>query len=224
MTQSIPEKTSVEQIQDQRFTQMIAEEEASNGEVGCGQLANSDFLAYLNNRSINIDDDNLRILLQRHLGHILTERDFDSIISQVNRSVESVVASRNALPTNILQHQAEIVEHIPAAILQQFFKVELGEFLADAAIGQVIKLTHSFIHKAVLQPRHTWPNPIWVLKSAYVFYITQAASLDEAIEKVRVQHPQEIGELEVVKVGGVLAPNQVIALDVNGIELGRGRV
>ncbi len=163
----------------------------------------------------------MRILLQKHLGHILTERDFDSIISQVSRSVESVVASTNALPTNILQHQAEIVEHIPGTILQQFLQVELGEFLPDTAIAQVIKFTHSIVHKAVLQPRHTWPNPIWVLKSALKFYIAQAASLDDAIEQIRVQHSQETGELEAVKVGGVLAPNQVIALDVNGIELGR---
>jgi hypothetical protein len=45
--------------------------------------------------------------------------------------------------------------------------------------------------------------------------------MEGLIEHVRVQHPQETGELEPVKVGGVLAPNQVIAVDVNGIELGR---
>jgi hypothetical protein len=216
MTQSIPSDTSVEQqIQDQRFMEMIAAEEASNGEVGCGREKNGNFLKFLNNRSINIDDDNFRSLLQTHLGHVLTERDFDSIVSQVSRKIESVVASANALPVNITQHQAEIVENIPTAILQQFLQVELGEFLSSDSIAQVIEFTHKVVHKAVLQPRHTWPNPIWVLKSGSKFYIAQAASLDEALDFVRVQHPQETGELEAVKAGGMLAPNQVIALDVN---------
>jgi hypothetical protein len=215
MTQSTHKDTSVEQIQDQRFMEMIAAEEASNGEVGCGQLANTDFLAYLKIRSINIDDENFRSLLQTHLGQVLTEHDFDSIISQVSRKIESVVASTNAIPSTQSQHQAEIVENIPTAILQQFLQVELGEFLPDAAIAKIVEFTHKVVHKAVLQPRHTWPNPIWVLKSGSKFYIAQAASLDEALDFVRVQHPQERGELEAVKAGGVLAPNQVIALDVN---------
>jgi hypothetical protein len=215
MTQSIPSSKSVEQSQDERLMELIAAEDASNGEVGCGRVANGNFLEFLNNRSINIDDDNFRSLLQTHLGHVLTERDFDSIISQVSRKIESVVASAFALPSTQSQHQAEIVEHIPTAILQQFLQVELGEFLPDAVIARIVEFTHKVVHKAVLQPRHTWPNPIWVLKSGEKFYIAQAASLDEAIEQVRVQHPQETGELEAVKAGGMLAPNQVIALNFN---------
>ncbi|MEM9925449.1 MAG: hypothetical protein AAF915_17130, partial [Cyanobacteria bacterium P01_D01_bin.50] len=82
-------------------------------------------------------------------------------------------------------------------------------------IEQTIKYTQLAIHLAVLQPRNTWLPPIWVLKSAEKFYIAQATDLEKAIALVKAQQPQETGELEVVKVGGMLAPNQIIALDVN---------
>jgi len=45
-------------------------------------------------------------------------------------------------------------------------------------------------------------------------YIAQASSLDAAIAQVKAQYPDETGELQVIKVGGVLAPNQVICLDL----------
>ncbi|GAA6615833.1 hypothetical protein [Scytonema sp. NUACC26] len=215
MTQSIPSDTSAEKIKDQHFMEMIAAEDVSNGEVGCGQLANTDFLAYLKVACINIDEESLRNLLQTHLGQVLTERDFDSIISQVSRYIESVAASANSLPTSIAQHQSDQTEHIPTTILQQLLQIQLGDFLQEGAIAQVIEFTHKVVHQAVLQPRHTWPNPIWVLKEGDTFYIAQAVSPDEAIEIVLAQHPLITSELEVVKVGGVLAPNQVIVLDTN---------
>lgn len=81
--------------------------------------------------------------------------------------------------------------------------------------AEIIEYIHTIVHKAVLQPRHTWPDPIWVLKSEEKIYIAQSATLEEAITQVKVQYKDVSGELEVVKVGGVLAPNQVIALDLN---------
>lgn len=73
------------------------------------------------------------------------------------------------------------------------------------------------IHFSVLQPRHTWSNPTWIMKSGVTIYIAQAITLDEAVALVKEQYPH-VGELEVVKVGGVLAPNQVVAVDVFGEE------
>ena len=39
--------------------------------------------------------------------------------------------------------------------------------------------------------------------------------LDNELAKVKTQHPQETGKLEVITVGGILAPDQVISLDAN---------
>jgi hypothetical protein len=89
----------------------------------------------------------------------------------------------------------------------------LGEFCNDADIEQIVQFTHQIIHKAVLHPRYTWPKPIWVLRSGEKIYIAQASGLEIAIAKVREQNPEETGELQVVKVGGLLAPDPVISLD-----------
>jgi hypothetical protein len=89
----------------------------------------------------------------------------------------------------------------------------LGEFCNDADIEQIVQFTHQAIHKAVLHPRHTWPKPIWVLRSGEKIYIAQASEPEVAIAKVREQNPEETGELQVVKVGGLLAPDQVISLE-----------
>jgi hypothetical protein len=45
-------------------------------------------------------------------------------------------------------------------------------------------------------------------------YIAQASSLDAAIAQVKAQYPDESGELQVIKVGGVLALLQVICLEL----------
>jgi hypothetical protein len=52
-----------------------------------------------------------------------------------------------------------------------------------------------------------------VLRSGEKIYIAQASGLEVAIAKVREQNPEATGELQVVKVGGLLAPDQVISLD-----------
>jgi len=47
------------------------------------------------------------------------------------------------------------------------------------------------------------------------FQQRDAAGIEEAIAKVKTQHPQKTRTLEVITVGGILAPDQVISLDIN---------
>jgi len=187
--------------------ELVAAEDASNGEVGCG-VASDKIIAYLSNRSKNIDYDNFRELLREHLGHILTECDYDKIISQVTRYIESIVAGVDHPTTNI-----NTVEHIPTTKLQQLLVDELGEYLPQISLSAVTQYTQQAIHFSVSQPRHTWSNPTWVMKTGIKIYIVQAITVDVAIAIVKEQYP-ELGELQVVTVAGVLAPNQVIAVDI----------
>ena len=53
------------------------------------------------------------------------------------------------------------------------------------------------------------------MKSAATIYIAQAITVDAAIALVKEEYPH-MGELEVLTVGGLLAPNQVIAVNVCG--------
>ncbi|MBA3920381.1 MAG: hypothetical protein H0X31_01210 [Nostocaceae cyanobacterium] len=206
MTQSIHTATT-DELQTQRLMELIAAEDASNGEVGCG-VTSEKFTTYLSNRSQNINSDNLRQLLREHLGHILTEYDYDKIISQVSGYIESIIADVNHPTTNI-----DVFEHIPTTKLQQLLVDELGEYLPQTSIAAVNRYTQQAINFSVLQPRHTWSNPTWVMKSCLTIYIVQAITLDTAIAMIKEQHPH-VGELEVVKVGGVLASNQVITVDI----------
>lgn len=212
MTQSIPSSTARDSIQVQRLMELIEAEDASGGEVGCG-VPSDKLRAYINNRSINISDDNFRQLLREYLGHILTERDYDRIISTVSRYIESIVAGVNNYPTSDI----DTVEHIPTTKLLSFLVDELSEHLPQTTIDTITQYTQQAIHFLVLQPRHTWSNPTWVMKSGVTIYIAQAITLASAIALVKLQYPH-VGELEVVKVGGVLAPNQVVAVDVFGEE------
>jgi hypothetical protein len=112
-----------------------------------------------------------------------------------------------------------VPEHIPSEALKDIFSAELG---AESALGSLLQFCHQVIHRAVLQPRHTWAQPTWVLKSKTQIYIAQATGIEAAIAQVKTQHPQETGSLEVLTVGGILAPNQVIALDVEALSQGAG--
>ena len=60
---------------------------------------------------------------------------------------------------------------------------------------------------SLLRSGNEWYSPIWVLIGETQIYIAQAAGIEEAIAKVKTQHPQEIGRLEVITVGGILAPD-----------------
>ncbi|MGL5064307.1 MAG: hypothetical protein ACRC62_30340 [Microcoleus sp.] len=91
----------------------------------------------------------------------------------------------------------------------------MAEFCSSSAIEQIVLHARQVIHNSILQPRHKWPQPIWVLNSIEKVYVVQASSLDAAIARVKAQYPHETGELRVIKVGGLLAPDRVISLDLN---------
>ncbi|BAZ36768.1 hypothetical protein NIES4101_26880 (plasmid) [Calothrix sp. NIES-4101] len=214
MTQSISSKAN-DLLPTQRLMELIEAEDAANGEVGCG-VASDKLSQYLDKRSININGENLRQLLREHLGHILTERDFDAIISQVSRHICSMVAEFNESICDVRRTSevdGDIIEYISNSELKKYFQSELEEFLSKDFIEQIIQRTHSIIHQSVLQPRHSWLSPIWVFKGGDKFYIVSSATLHVAMENVKAQYPHIVGELEVVKVGGILAPNQVVEVD-----------
>jgi hypothetical protein len=198
--------------------ELVEAEDAANGEVGCGRNLGNKPLVYLKTCGINISDEKLRSLLREYLGHLLMEVDFDSIVTQVSYFVESLVvqeSTRSSNPQPKLTPKESVAEYIPTPELKQCIESELAEFCSSSAIEQIVLHARQVIHNSILQPRHKWPQPIWVLSALKKLYVTQASSLDAAIDRVKAQYPQETGELQVIKVGGILAPNQVISLDLN---------
>jgi hypothetical protein len=220
MTQSIPTQPKAatnEGTRHQRLMELIEAEDAANGEVGCGRDSGNRISGSCSTREIALVDEKLKSFLQEHLGHILREPDFDAIATQIQRQIESLVipASRQSLGSEPPPASTTVTAHVPTEALKELFQSQLAEFCSEAALEQLIQFSHQIIHKAVLRPRHTWSTPIWVLRGETQIYIAQAAGIEEAIAKVKTQHPQEIGELEVITVGGILAPDQVISLDIN---------
>jgi hypothetical protein len=202
----------------QQLLQGVEAEDASNGEVGCGRDWGEKLPVYLATKGINVSPEGLRTLLREHLGHLLMERDFDSIVNQVTRFIEPLVVeahtpSSSSKSVSRKAPNQTIPEHIPTEELKQRLVEDLGEVLTLKDIEQTIEFAHQVVHQAVFRPRHTWPDPIWVLATQGRLYIAQAATLDGAIAKVREQYPNETEELEPVTVGGILAPDQAIALD-----------
>ncbi|NJL40652.1 MAG: hypothetical protein HC833_12230 [Leptolyngbyaceae cyanobacterium RM1_406_9] len=220
MTQSLPTQpkaTSDKAARHQRLLELVEAEDAANGEVGCGRDLGKGLSGYLSIRGVVLDDEQLKSLLREHLGHILMEPDFDSITTQIQHRLESLVVQSldSSSSSASLLDSTNIIEHIPTEALKELFQSQLAEFCSEATLEQLIQFSHQIIHKAVLRPRHTWSNPIWVLRSETQIYIAQTAGIEEAIAKVKTQHPQETGKLEVITVGGILAPDQVISLDTN---------
>ncbi|MEG4273900.1 MULTISPECIES: hypothetical protein [unclassified Microcoleus] len=214
---SEPQSTINDTIRHQRLMELVEAEDAANGEVGCGRNLGDRPSVYLKTCGINISDEKLRNLLREYLGHLLMEVDFDSIVTQVSYFIESLVvqeSTRTSNPQPKLAPFESVAEYIPARELKQCIESELGEFCSSSAIEQIVLYTCQVINNCVLQPRHKWPQPIWVLSSLEKVYIAQASSLDAAIARVKAQYPQETGELQVIKVGGILAPDRVISLDL----------
>jgi hypothetical protein len=214
---SQPQSTIDDTTSYPRLMELIEAEDAANGEVGCGRNLGNKPSVYLKTCGINISDEKLRNLLREYLGHLLMELDFDSIINQVSHFVESLVVQEHTQLEQTrpaLMLLESVFEQIPAKELKQCIESELGEFCSETAIKQIVQYTGQVIHYSILQPRHKWPKPIWVLSVLEKVYIAQASSLDAAIAQVKAQYPDESGELQVIKVGGVLAPNQVICLDL----------
>lgn len=220
MTQSIPAQpkaASEEAARHQRLLELVEAEDAANGEVGCGRDLGKGLPEYFSTRGVALDDEKLKRLLQEHLGHILMEPDFDSITIQIQRRLESLVVQSldSSSSSASLLDSTNITEHISTEELRELFQPQIADFCFEDTLEQLIGLSHQIIHKAVLQPRHTWSKPIWVLQSETQIYIVQETGIEEAIANVRTQHPQESGKLEVITVGGILAPDQVISLDTN---------
>ena len=215
---SEPQSTINDPTHHQRLMELVEAEDAANGEVGCGRNFGDRPSVYLKTCGINISDEKLRNLLREYLGHLLMEVDFDSIVTQVSYFVESLVvqeSTRSANPQPKLKPLESVAEYIPARELKQCIESELGEFCSSRAIEQIVLYARQVIHNSILQPRHKWFQPIWVLNSMEKVYIAQASSLDAVIARVKAQYPHETGELQVIKVGGLLAPNQVISLDLS---------
>lgn len=220
MTQSIPAQpkaASDEAAYHQRLMELVEAEDAANGEVGCGRDLGKGLSGYLSTRGFALDDEQLKSLLQEHLGHILTEPDFDSIATQIQRRLESLVMQSpdSSSSSASLLDLTNVTEHIPTEELRELFESQIVDFCSEATLEQLIGLSHQIIHKAVLQPRHTWSKPIWVLRGETQIYIVQETGIEAAISKVKTQHPQETEKLEVITVGGILSPDQVISLDIN---------
>ena len=217
MTQSIPAKPKAapnEGTRHQRLMELIEAEDAANGEVGCGRALGTRISGSFSTREIALEDEKLKRFLQEHLGHILMEPDFDAIATQIQRWIESLVipASRQSLGSEPPPASTNVTAHVPTEALRELFQSQLAEFCSEAALEQLLQFSHQIIHKAILRPRHTWSSPIWVLRGETQIYIAQAAGIEEAIAKVKTQHPQESGKFEVITVGGILAPDQVISL------------
>jgi hypothetical protein len=214
---SQPQSTIDDTTSYPRLMELIEAEDAANGEVCCGRDLGNKPSVYLKTCGINISDEKLRNLLREYLGHLLMELDFDSIINQVSHFVESLVVQEHTQLEHTrpaLMLLESVFEQIPAKELKQFIESELGEVCSETALEQIVQYTGQVIHYSILQPRHKWPKPIWVLSALEKVYIAQSSSLDAAIAQVKAQYPNETGELQVIKVGGVLAPNQVICLDL----------
>jgi hypothetical protein len=220
MTQSIPAQskaTSDEAARHQRLLELVEAEDDANGEVGCGQDLGKGLAEYFSTRGVALDDEQLKSLLQEHLGHILMEPDFDSIATQIQSRLESlVVQSLNGSSSSaFLLDSTNVTEHIPTKELRELFQPQIADLCSEDTLEHLIQWSHQIIHKAVLHPRHTWSKPIWVLQGETQIYIVQETGIEEATAKVKTQHPQETGKLEVITVGGILAPDQVISLDTN---------
>ncbi|MBF2028186.1 MAG: hypothetical protein IGS48_15710 [Oscillatoriales cyanobacterium C42_A2020_001] len=219
MTQSIPAQSKVtydKAARHQRLMELVEAEDAANGEVGCGRDLGKGLSEHFSTRGVALDDEQLKSLLREHLGHILMEPDFDSITTQIQRQLESLVVQSldsSSSPAPLLD-STNVTKHIPTAELRELFQSQIADFCSEDTLEQLIQLSHQIIHKAVLQPRHTWSKPIWVLRGETQIYIVQETGIEAAIAKVKTQHPQETEKLEVITVGGVLAPDQVISLDI----------
>ncbi|NDJ19880.1 hypothetical protein [Myxacorys almedinensis] len=220
MTQSIPAQpkaTSDKADRHQRLLELIEAEDAANGEVGCGRDLGKGLSGYFSTRGVALDDEQLKRLLREHLGHILMEPDFDSITTQIQRRLESLVVQSldSSSSSASLLDSTNVPEHISTAQLRELFQSQIANFFSEDTLEQLIQWSHQIIYKAVLQPRHTWSKPIWVLRGETQIYIVQETGIEAAISKVKIQYPQETGRLEVVTAGGILAPDQVISLDTN---------
>jgi len=196
----------------------IIAEDAAHGEIGCGRDWGNKFSVYLNTCGINVSHEKLMGLLQEYLGSVLMEPDLERIFQLITRFIEPLVVEthiqyRNPQSITQLSLVEKIPEHVPSEKIREILVGDLGDYLGATEIEHIIQVSHQAIHKAVLRPRHTWPDPMWVMRTPTKIYVAQAQTSDEAIAKVKQSHPQEQAEIQLIAVRGVLAPDQVIVLD-----------
>ena len=128
MTQSIPAKPKAapnEGTRHQRLMELIEAEDAANGEVGCGRDLGNRISGYFSTREIALEEEKLKHFLQTHLGHILMEPDFDSIATQIQRQIESLLipASSQSLGSELPQASTNVTAHVPTEPLKELFQL-----------------------------------------------------------------------------------------------------
>lgn len=190
----------------EELMEAVAAEEAAGGEVGCG-------LPYRSFLYVSTED--LENFLQRYLADMLAERDIYDIAYRVVCFVE-----RFGIKTKAWQKDNEAIElgksleYVPNEQLQQFLVSQLGEEVGQESIERIAHFAQTAIQKTASRPRHTWPAPIWVLKTSTRLYIAQAQTPEDAFARVKEQYPNETEEPQLIQAGGVLAPDQVLAMSL----------
>ena len=157
MTQSIPvqpKATSDKAARHQRLLELVEAEDAANGEVGCGRDLGKGLSGYLSTRGVVLDDEQLKSLLREHLGHILMEPDFDSITTQIQRRLESlVVQSLDSSSSSVsLLDSTNVTEHIPTKELKELFQSQIADLCSEDTLEHLIEWSHQIIHKAYSNP------------------------------------------------------------------------
>jgi hypothetical protein len=202
-------------LDHQRLLELIEAEDAANGEVGCGRDWGSKLPIYLQTCHLNVSDTAFRELLREHLGHVLMERDFDRIVEGVLYFIEPIVVEAHLQTPVSAERQREATpEYIPTEQLKARFQQDLGGICSSGQIDRVVHFAHQAIHRAVLNPRHTWLPSIWVLTNGKDFYVVQSANPDCAIAQVQQQYPDETAPLRAVKANNIVAPTQAIKIEV----------
>jgi hypothetical protein len=76
------------------------------------------------------------------------EADFDSIATQIQRQIESLViqAPSKALSTVFPVASAKITEHIPTETFKELFQSQIAEFCSEDALESLIQASHQIIH------------------------------------------------------------------------------
>uniref|UniRef100_A0A7C3PBQ7 Uncharacterized protein n=1 Tax=Oscillatoriales cyanobacterium SpSt-418 TaxID=2282169 RepID=A0A7C3PBQ7_9CYAN len=133
MTQSIPAQSKAtpdKAAHHQRLLELVEAEDAANGEVGCGRELGKGLSEYFSTHGVALDDEPLKSLLREHLGPILMEPDFDSITTQIQRRLESLVVQTldGSSSSASLLDSSTVAEHIPTQEVRELFQSQLADF------------------------------------------------------------------------------------------------
>jgi hypothetical protein len=205
---------SLNDVQHQRLMELVEAEDAASGEVGCGRDWGSKLPVYLQTCHINVSDEALRALLREYLAPPLEERDFDRIVEAVRSFIETIVVDAHLQGLSEKNRTfADVPEHIPTVQLTERFQQDLGDICSSIRIEQIVQFTHQTINRTVLNPRHTWLPPTWVLTDEKNFYVVQSARAEDAIVQAKQQYPEVAEVLRIVQVSNIIAQNQVLKIE-----------